>query len=67
MVIEYNGTIYGETPESTYLEAYNKGRKEQLEQDVEMIRAVAFRSENFEDFKQLLRDEIKKVDTRTWF
>ena len=67
MVIGYNGSIYGETQESTYSEAYNKGRKEQLEQDLEMIRGVAFRSENFEDFKQLLRDEIRKVDTKTWF
>lgn len=42
---------------------YNAGRKEQLEQDIAMMRDVIDRSENYDEFRARLTDELRKLDT----
>ena len=41
---------------------YNAGRKEQVEQDIAMMKDVIDRSENYEDFRARLADELRKLD-----
>lgn len=53
--------------EGDYTTGYRAGKSEQLRNDISLIRDVAFRSNNFEDFKIKLRDELKKIDRQTWF
>lgn len=42
---------------------YDAGRKEQLEQDIAMMRDVIDRSENYDEFRARLTDELRKLDT----
>ena len=45
-----------------YDRIYDSGRKEQLEQDIAMIKSVVERSEDYDDFRQRLSDELRKLD-----
>lgn len=51
----------------TYKNGFRDGRSEQLKLDISIIRDVAFKASNFEDFKMRLRDEIRKIDRNSWF
>lgn len=64
MTNESQTTIFGTNINSVFRSGYEKGRNEQLEQDMSMIQEVLRRSEDFEDFRALLEKEIKRVDTR---
>lgn len=64
MEYEHQTTIYGSNVNAVYRRGYEQGKKEQLEQDMGMIQNVLVQSENFEDFKDLLHKEIKRIDTR---
>lgn len=41
---------------------YNAGRREQLEQDISMIRDIVDRSEDYMDFRTKLSNELRKLD-----
>lgn len=41
---------------------YNAGRREQLEQDISMIRDIVDRSEDYMDFRSKLGNELRKLD-----
>lgn len=41
---------------------YNAGRREQLEQDISMIRDIVDRSEDYMDFRTRLSNELRKLD-----
>lgn len=45
-----------------YERIYRAGRKEQLEQDLAMLRDVVERSEDYNDFKGRLADQIRRLD-----
>ncbi len=45
-----------------YDRIYNSGRREQLEQDISMIRDIVDRSEDYNDFREKLTDELRKLD-----
>lgn len=45
-----------------YERIYRAGRKEQLEQDLSMLRDVVERSEDYNDFRARLADQIKRLD-----
>lgn len=66
MAYDNQTTIYGSNVNAIFRRGYEKGKKEQLEQDMAMIQNVLIRSEDFEDFKDLLSKEIKRIDTRVW-
>lgn len=59
-------TIFGTNLNAVFRNGYEKGRNEQLEQDMAMIQDVLARSDDFEDFRNLLKREIKRIDTRVW-
>lgn len=67
MAEQYQTSIFGPNLDLAYVKGFENGKKEQLQRDVVMIRDVAFRSRSFEEFKEKLREEIKKMDNRTWF
>lgn len=67
MAEQYQSSIFGPNLDLAYVKGFENGKKEQLQRDVLMIRDVAFRSRSFEEFKEQLREEIKKMDNRTWF
>ncbi len=50
-----------------YESGYRDGKLEQLRVDISIIRELATESDNFEEFKIRLRDEVKKMDRKTWF
>lgn len=50
-----------------YESGYRAGKIEQLRVDISLIRELATESDNFEDFKLRLRDQVKKMDRQTWF
>lgn len=64
---QYETMIFGDHMDLAYVRGVENGKKEQLQKDVVMIRDVAFRSRSFEEFKEKLREEIKKMDSKTWF
>ncbi|HKJ96749.1 MAG TPA: hypothetical protein VJ944_03285 [Thermoplasmataceae archaeon] len=45
-----------------YEKIYNAARKEQLEQDIAMIKDIVERSEDYMDFRAKLSDELRKLD-----
>lgn len=45
-----------------YDRIYRAGRKEQLEQDLSMLKDVVERSEDYQDFRAKLFDQIKRLD-----
>lgn len=55
-------TIYGSNVNAIYRRGYEMGKKEQLEQDMGMIQNVLVQAENYEDFKDLLHKEIRRID-----
>lgn len=57
-------TIYGSNVNAIFRDGFEQGKKEQLEQDVAMIQNVLRQSEDFEDFRDLLSKEIRRIDTR---
>lgn len=67
MAEQYQSSIFGPNLDLAYVKGFENGKKEQLQRDVVMIRDVAFRSRSFEEFKEKLREEINKMDNRTWF
>lgn len=50
-----------------YESGFKDGKLEQLRVDISIIRELATESDNFEDFKLRLRNEIKRMDRKTWF
>lgn len=50
-----------------YESGFRDGKLEQLRVDISIIRELATESDNFEEFKIRLRDEIKRMDRKTWF
>ncbi len=64
---QYETLVFGDHLDLAYVRGFEKGKKEQLQKDVVMIRDVAFRSRSFEEFKEKLREEINRVDSKTWF
>ena len=56
-------TIYGSNVNAIYRRGYEQGKKEQLEQDMGMIQNVLVQAENYEDFRDLLHREIRRIDT----
>ncbi len=50
-----------------YESGFRDGKLEQLRVDISLIRELATESDNFEEFKVRLRDQIKKMDRKTWF
>lgn len=50
-----------------YESGFRDGKLEQLRVDISIIRDLATESDNFEDFKIRLRDEVKRMDRKTWF
>lgn len=64
MAYENQKTIYGSNVDAIFRRGYEQGKKEQLEQDIGMIQNVLVQSENFDDFKDLLGREIRKIDMR---
>lgn len=67
MAEQYQTSIFGQNLDLAYVKGFENGKKEQLQRDVVMIRNVAFRSRTFEEFKEKLREEIGKMDNKTWF
>lgn len=59
-------TIFGTNLNAVFRNGYEKGRNEQLEQDMAMIQGVLSRSDDFESFRELLKREIGKIDTKVW-
>ncbi len=45
-----------------YEKIYRAGRKEQLEQDLSMLKDVVERSEDYNDFRSKLADQIRRLD-----
>ncbi len=64
MEYENQTTIYGSNVNAIFRRGYEQGKKEQLEQDIGMIQNVLRNSENYDDFRDLLSKEIKRIDTR---
>lgn len=64
MEYENQATIYGSNVDAIFRKGYQQGKKEQLEQDVAMIQNILIQSENYEDFRDMLGKELKRVDTR---
>lgn len=64
--MEYNNqtTIYGSNVNAIFRDGFEQGKREQLEQDMAMIQNVLTQSENYEDFKDLLGKEIRRINTR---
>ena len=54
--------LYGGDPE-----ILPDGEMEQLRTDISLIQELAVEASNFEDFKLRLRDQIKKMDRKSWF
>lgn len=50
-----------------YESGFRDGKLEQLRVDISLIREIATESDNFEEFKLRLRDQVKKMDRKTWF
>lgn len=50
-----------------YESGYRDGKLEQLKVDISIIRELATESDNFEDFKIRLREQVKRMDRKTWF
>lgn len=67
MAEQYQSTIFGQNLDFAYVKGFENGKKEQLQRDVVMIRNVALKSRSFEEFKEKLREEIKRMDNKTWF
>ena len=53
--------------ERGYVTGFRDGKIEQLRNDISLIQELAFEASNFEDFKVRLRDQIKKMDKKSWF
>lgn len=53
--------------ERGYVSGFRDGKMEQLRTDISLIQELAFEASNFEDFKLRLRDQIKKMDRKSWF
>lgn len=66
MSFENQTTIYGSNVNAIFRDGYEKGKKEQLEQDLAMIHDVLLKSEDFDDFRETLAREIQRIDTRVW-
>lgn len=54
-------TIYGSNVNAIFTRGYAKGRREQLEHDVEMIKHLLLKAENYEEFRHLLSEELKRI------
>lgn len=54
-------TIYGSNVSAIFKRGYEKGRREQLEQDMAMIQDILLKVENYEDFSSLLREELERI------
>lgn len=63
---ESQTTIFGTNLNAVFRNGYQKGKNEQLEQDMAMIQEVLSRSSSFENFRNLLKKEIERIDTRVW-
>lgn len=63
---ESQTTIFGTNLNAVFRNGYQKGKNEQLEQDMAMIQEVLSRSNSFENFRNLLKKEIERIDTRVW-
>ncbi len=53
--------------ERGYVSGFRDGKIEQLKTDISLIQELAFEASNFEDFKLRLRDQIRKMDKKSWF
>lgn len=53
--------------DNRYQNGFRDGKIEQLKVDISIIRNLATEADNFEDFKIRLRDEIRRMDKKTWF
>ncbi len=49
--------------ENMYRHSYNKGRLEQLEQDVSMLESILFKSQDCSEFRENLSLELKRIHT----
>ncbi len=57
-------TIFGSNINAVFSKGYEKGRKEQLEHDLSMIQDVLLKSDSYDDFKDILGKELKKLDLK---